>query len=275
MDQAGLPERLEGDAGRADRGDPRDRPRRRRHARRRHHDERPARPGPDQPVPHPDGHPERRRRPGRDPVRDDRAELHDGVGLRDGRPRHRRGERDDPPRRRRRDGRRRRRGRASTRRSSAGSPRCARSRRATTTRPAASRPFDTGPRRLRHRRGRRRRRPRGARARARRAAPTILAELVGYGATADASHITLPAPGGIGAVRAARRALEKAGLDARRHRPRQRPRDLDARGRQGRAPGDPDDLRRPASGGSRSRPTSRCSATPSAPPARSRRSSRS
>jgi 3-oxoacyl-[acyl-carrier-protein] synthase II len=41
-----------------------------------------------------------------------------------------------------------------------------------------------------------------------------LAEVVGYGATADASHITLPAPGGIGAVRAARRALEKAGLDA-------------------------------------------------------------
>jgi 3-oxoacyl-[acyl-carrier-protein] synthase II len=42
---------------------------------------------------------------------------------------------------------------------------------------------------------------------------TILAELIGYGATADASHITLPAPGGIGAVRAARRALEKAGLE--------------------------------------------------------------
>jgi 3-oxoacyl-[acyl-carrier-protein] synthase II len=41
-----------------------------------------------------------------------------------------------------------------------------------------------------------------------------LAELVGYGATADASHITLPAPGGSGAVRAARRALEKAGLTA-------------------------------------------------------------
>ena len=40
-----------------------------------------------------------------------------------------------------------------------------------------------------------------------------LAELVGYGATADASHITLPAPGGIGAVRAMRRALEKAGLE--------------------------------------------------------------
>ena len=43
---------------------------------------------------------------------------------------------------------------------------------------------------------------------------TIFAELAGYGATADASHITLPAPGGIGAVRAARRALEKAGMDA-------------------------------------------------------------
>jgi len=40
----------------------------------------------------------------------------------------------------------------------------------------------------------------------------ILAEVIGYGATADASHITLPAPGGIGAVGAARRALAKAGL---------------------------------------------------------------
>jgi 3-oxoacyl-[acyl-carrier-protein] synthase II len=40
----------------------------------------------------------------------------------------------------------------------------------------------------------------------------ILAELCGYGATADASHITLPAPGGSGALRAVRRALEKAGI---------------------------------------------------------------
>jgi 3-oxoacyl-[acyl-carrier-protein] synthase II len=39
-----------------------------------------------------------------------------------------------------------------------------------------------------------------------------LAELIGYGATADAAHITLPAPGGAGAVRAARRAIEKAGV---------------------------------------------------------------
>jgi 3-oxoacyl-[acyl-carrier-protein] synthase II len=43
---------------------------------------------------------------------------------------------------------------------------------------------------------------------------TPLAEIVGYGATADASHITLPAPGGAGAVRAARRALEKADMQA-------------------------------------------------------------
>jgi 3-oxoacyl-[acyl-carrier-protein] synthase II len=42
---------------------------------------------------------------------------------------------------------------------------------------------------------------------------TIFAELIGYGATADASHITLPAPGGIGAVKAAERALRKAGLE--------------------------------------------------------------
>jgi 3-oxoacyl-[acyl-carrier-protein] synthase II len=42
---------------------------------------------------------------------------------------------------------------------------------------------------------------------------TPLAELVAYGATADAAHITLPAPGGIGAVRAAQRALRKAGLE--------------------------------------------------------------
>jgi 3-oxoacyl-[acyl-carrier-protein] synthase II len=40
----------------------------------------------------------------------------------------------------------------------------------------------------------------------------ILAEISGYGATADGYHLTLPAPGGSGALRAARRALEKAGL---------------------------------------------------------------
>ncbi len=42
----------------------------------------------------------------------------------------------------------------------------------------------------------------------------IYAEVCGYGATADAHHITTPAPGGTGAVRAARRALQKAGFGA-------------------------------------------------------------
>lgn len=41
---------------------------------------------------------------------------------------------------------------------------------------------------------------------------TILAELVGYGSTADAHHITAPAPGGEGAARAMRLAIEMAGL---------------------------------------------------------------
>jgi 3-oxoacyl-[acyl-carrier-protein] synthase II len=42
----------------------------------------------------------------------------------------------------------------------------------------------------------------------------IYAEICGYGATADGHHITTPSPGGVGAVRAARRALDKAGLGA-------------------------------------------------------------
>jgi 3-oxoacyl-[acyl-carrier-protein] synthase II len=41
---------------------------------------------------------------------------------------------------------------------------------------------------------------------------TILAEMVGYAATGDAHHITEPAPGGEGLVRAMRRALQKADL---------------------------------------------------------------
>jgi 3-oxoacyl-[acyl-carrier-protein] synthase II len=41
---------------------------------------------------------------------------------------------------------------------------------------------------------------------------TILAELVGYASTCDAHHITEPAPGGSGLVRAMRRALQKANL---------------------------------------------------------------
>src|SRR6266566_8184292 len=41
---------------------------------------------------------------------------------------------------------------------------------------------------------------------------TILAEIVGYGSTADAYHVTEPAPGGVGLVKAMRRALQKAGI---------------------------------------------------------------
>ncbi len=42
---------------------------------------------------------------------------------------------------------------------------------------------------------------------------TILAELVGYGQTTDAHHITAPAEGGLGAARAITRAMEEAGLE--------------------------------------------------------------
>src|SRR5215472_17606180 len=40
----------------------------------------------------------------------------------------------------------------------------------------------------------------------------ILAEMVGYGCTSDAHHVTEPVPGGDGLVRAMKRALRKAGL---------------------------------------------------------------
>lgn len=41
---------------------------------------------------------------------------------------------------------------------------------------------------------------------------TILAEVVGYGQTTDAHHITAPAEGGAGAARAIRKALDDAGM---------------------------------------------------------------
>ncbi len=48
---------------------------------------------------------------------------------------------------------------------------------------------------------------------ARRRGAPILAELIGYGATGDAYHITSPAPGGEGAARALNMALRNAGLN--------------------------------------------------------------
>jgi 3-oxoacyl-[acyl-carrier-protein] synthase II len=63
----------------------------------------------------------------------------------------------------------------------------------------------------------------------------IYAEVCGYGATADGHHITTPSPGGAGAVRAARRALAKAGLQADRI-------DLVSAHATGTAEGDPTEL---------------------------------
>jgi 3-oxoacyl-[acyl-carrier-protein] synthase II len=48
---------------------------------------------------------------------------------------------------------------------------------------------------------------------ARRRGATVYCELVGYGATSDAHHVTAPAPGGEGAIRCMRQALASARVD--------------------------------------------------------------
>ena len=171
-------------------------------------------------------------------------QLRDRERLRHGRPRHRRGDRDDPPRRRRDDDRGRLRGarlRGDRRRLRGDARPVDPQRRPGRRQPAVRQ----GPRRLRHRRGRRDARARGAGPRPTRAAPASWPRCAATARPPTRSHITLPAPGGAGALRAARRALAEGRHRPVRDRPRQRPRHEHARRRHGRA----------------GRPSARCSAS--------------
>ena len=143
-------------------------------------------------------------------------------------PRDRRGLRDHPPRRRGRDDRRRLRvgDHADGRRRVRGDARALDAQRRSGAREPAVR---QGPRRLRH--GRRAPASASSRRSSRRssAAPRSTAELVGYGLTADAYHLTAPA-GRRRTARSARCAWRstKAGIEPEPGRLHQRPRHLDA-----------------------------------------------
>ena len=193
------------------------------------------RPAPGQPVLHPLGADQPGQRPGLDPLRLQGPEPRGGHRLLDRRARHRRRGPADRARRRRRDGGRRRRGRdlpARHRRLRGGAravDRLQRHARAgargpgTRTATASSwarAPASSCSRSYEH---------------AKRAARKIYAEVIGYGLSGDAYHITAPAEDGDGGFRAMQAALKRAGARARRHRLHQRPRHLDAAGRRDRA----------------------------------------
>ena len=92
--------------------------------------------------------------------------------------------------------------------------------------------------------------------------------------TADAHHITAPAPGGRGPGAGDAAGAQGRGAEPRGRRLHQRPRHLDAAQRRGRDAGDQDRLRRPRAQAAPSPPRSRWSVTCWAAPGASRRCSR-